>query len=114
MNVTTTLLLTTSGLALAALVWWLCAWWYGRKLADLRARHDKLRQVASQQAQAARQQIAQLQRDLAIRPPAPIPRPVRDEATETATRKAALERQLDDDRNRSTLPAHGFADTQPL
>ena len=67
MNFMTLLLLLCTASALAALSWWGCAWWYGRKLADLHRRLEKTRATAAQTATANRNQISQLQRELAER-----------------------------------------------
>lgn len=115
MNFTTLFLLLCTASALAALSWWGCAWWYGRKLADLQHRLEKTRAAAAQTASANRNQISQLQKELAERPAgAKTQRAARDDAVaEAAARKRAL---LEDDSFDKTirLPAHGFADTQPM
>lgn len=114
MNITTWMLLICTGLTLAALTWWGCAWWYGRKLGDLQQRFEKVRQAAGQHATQARRQIAQLQQELAGRPPLDkTQRAARDEAAEAAARKAELESRLDA-AGPVSRPAHGFADTQPM
>lgn len=114
MNITTWLLLICSALALAALAWFVSAWWYGRKLVDLQQRLDKVRHAANQQSAAARHQITVLQKELAERPPlSKSQRAVRDEAAEAAARKQALEAALDQAAT-SRAPTNGFADTQPL
>ncbi len=124
MNFATLFLLVCTASALAALSWWGCAWWYGRKLADLQHRLEKTRAAAAQTASANRNQISQLQKELAERPPlSKAQRSARDEAAaaaaaakasaDAAARKQAL---FDDDSFDKTirLPAHGFADTQPM
>jgi hypothetical protein len=115
MNFMTLLLLLCTASALAALSWWGCAWWYGRKLADLHRRLEKTRATAAQSATANRNQISQLQRELAERTTlSKTQRAARDEeAAAAAARKRAL---LEDDSFDKTirLPAHGFADTQPM
>ncbi|WP_295644146.1 hypothetical protein [uncultured Methylibium sp.] len=114
MNITTWLLLICSALALAALAWFVSAWWYGRKLVDLQQRLDKVRHAANQQSAASRHQITVLQKELAERPPlSKSQRAVRDEAAEAAARKQALEASLDQAAT-PRAPANGFADTQPL
>ncbi|HKX94246.1 MAG TPA: hypothetical protein VJM48_06040 [Methylibium sp.] len=114
----TMLLLLSTASVLAAMSWWGCAWWYGRKLADLHRRLEKTRATAAQTATANRNQIQQLQRELAERSAlSKTHRAARDEtaaaAAEAAARKRAL---LDDDSFDKTirLPANGFADTQPF
>lgn len=112
MNITTWLLLIVTALALAALTWWGCAWWYGRKLTELRDRMDKLRHAASLNANQTRHQITLLQKELSERPAlTTAQRSARDEAAE---RRAALDRQIDAGNTAAQQPAHGFADTQPL
>lgn len=116
MHITTWLLLIFTALALAGLTWWGCAWWYGRKLAELQQRLDKTRQAAGEHVSAARRQIAQLNKELAERPPlSKSQHRARDEAADAAARKAALEKSLDDaGATTQRLPANGFADTQPM
>lgn len=119
MNAMTLFLLLCTATALTALTWWGCAWWYGRKLSDLHGKLEKTRQTAAQSATATRRQISQLQKELAERSPLnkSQPRPARDEAAEQAAEKAARKQALlDDDSFDKTirLPAHGFADTQPM
>ncbi|MES3015796.1 MAG: hypothetical protein V4750_18975 [Pseudomonadota bacterium] len=112
MNLTNWLLLICTALTLASLTWWGCAWWYGRRVSDLRQRIDKLRNAATLHANQARHQITLLQKELAERPAlTPVQRSARDEAQ---ARRAALDSQLDERAAESRLPAHGFADTQPL
>lgn len=114
MSVTTWLLLICTALSLAALAWFVSAWWYGRKLVDLQQRLEKVRHAAGHQAAAARQQVALLQKELAERPPlSRSQRQARDEASEAAARKLALEASLDQAAS-PRAPANGFADTQPL
>jgi len=116
MNITHWLLLIVTALALTGLTWWGCAWWYGRKLADLQQRLDKTRQTAGEHVSAARRQIAQLNKELAERPPlSKGQRQARDDAADAAARKAALEKSLDDgSATTQRLPTNGFADTQPM
>jgi hypothetical protein len=106
---------------------WLGArWWFGRQLAELRARADKAenaRQVALQQSQQVRKQIDQLQKDLSAlqsKKPAANAATV-DPAKERAARMAEAESLLaaataadGPDTVRAALPEHGFADTQPI
>ncbi|HSV69883.1 MAG TPA: hypothetical protein VLI72_07205 [Methylibium sp.] len=118
MNAMTLFLLLCTATALTALTWWGCAWWYGRKLSDLHGKLEKTRQTAAQSATATRRQISQLQKELAERSPLnKTQRAARDEAAEQAAEKAARKQALlDDDSFDKTirLPAHGFADTQPM
>lgn len=114
MNMTTWMLMIGTALALAALTWWSCAWWYGRKIGDLQQRFEKVRQAAGQHANQTRKQIALLQQELAERPPlSKAQRNARDEAAEAAARKADLESRLDA-AGPASRPMHGFADTQPM
>jgi len=80
-----------------------------------RQRLEKTRATAAQTATANRNQISQLQRELAERTTlSKTQRAARDEeAAAAAARKRAL---LEDDSFDKTirLPAHGFADTQPM
>jgi uncharacterized protein YaiL (DUF2058 family) len=113
MNFMTLLLLLCTASALAALSWWGCAWWYGRKLADLHRRLEKTRATAAQTATANRNQISQLQRELAERTTlSKTQRAARDEEAAAARKRALLEDDSFDKTIR--LPAHGFADTQPM
>ena len=101
-------------------------WWYGRRTMELLVRLDKLeraRQIAGQHAAQARRQIEQLQKDIAAQHKA--------RADARASRRRELNETLDaasdrtirveraasdaaDDGDRPVLPAHGFADTQPM
>lgn len=107
------LLLICTALALVALTWWGSAWWYGRKLGELQARLDKTRQAASRHVKQAERQIVKLQQELVERPPRPAVQRLRDEAAAAIARRARLAQSLDEGMP-SRLPAHGFADTQPL
>jgi hypothetical protein len=118
MNLTMWMMLVCSALALSAITWWGCAWWYGRRLSDAHVKLEKVRSAAGISANQARRQIAQLQKELAERPPlSKAQRSARDEAAEAAARKIRLDQQLDQaDRTgpAARLPAHGFADTLPM
>lgn len=119
MNTMTLFFLLCTATALTALTWWGAAWWYGRKVSELQGKLDKTRKAAAQATAATRRQISQLQKELAARmnpgkdKGSAAPTPERDAAADLAARKQAL---LDDDTFDRTirLPAHGFADTQPL
>lgn len=114
MNPITWLLLICTAQALVAFTWWGSTWWYGRKLGALQQRLDKTREAATQHVGQARRQIAQLQKELVARPPlSELERNTRDEVAAAASRRAALDQSLDPARP-PRLPAHGFADTQPL
>lgn len=114
MNPITWLLLICTALALVAFTWWGSTWWYGRKLGALQQRLDKTREAATQHVGQARRQIAQLQKELVARPPlSALDRNLRDDLAAAKSRRAELDQSLDHGRP-SGLPAHGFADTQPL
>lgn len=84
-------------------------WWVGRRVPELRARIDKLEHARSQAVQHAaqmRRQIEQLQKGLAAQH--------RARAEARSARKRELSDSLDAATERSALPAHGFADTQPM
>ncbi len=118
MNAMLLLMAGFAALASAALGALAGRWWYGRRIAELLARLDKLeraRQVAGQHSSQARRQIEQLQKDLAEQH--------RARAEARSARKRELSQSLDaaeqrtlrlDPAERPSLPAHGFADTQPL
>jgi len=101
----------------AALTWWACHGWYGRRIGSLAsklAKSEKARQFTSQQAMQARKQIEALQKDLAAQ----------NEALEQAQVARQRSRHLEEvlkaaseAESTETLlarPANGFADTQPL
>ncbi|MGE0671572.1 MULTISPECIES: hypothetical protein [unclassified Methylibium] len=115
MTLTNWLLLMGAALALAALSWLMCAWWYRRQLSAVLQRLEKARAVAGQNATQAKRQIAQLQKELAERPAlSAVQREARDKAADAAARKQELAENLDRGRLATALPANGFADTQPL
>lgn len=94
-----------------ALTWWASHWWYGRQQAMLHERLERVRQTATQNAQQARRQIAQLQEEIARRP---LPRRREPDArAEAEARKAALVDEIA--AGDATLrDANGFAATQPM
>jgi len=115
MTLTNWLLLMGAALALTALSWLMCAWWYRRQLSAVMHRLEKARAAAGQNATQARRQIAQLQKELAERPAlSALQREARDKAAEDAARKQELAANLDRGRPTTALPVNGFADTQPL
>jgi hypothetical protein len=115
MTLTNWLLLIGAALALAALSWLMCAWWYRRQLSAVLQRLEKARAVAGQNATQAKRQIAQLQKELAERPALSAAQlAARDKAADAAARKQELAASLDRGRPASSLPTNGFADTQPL
>lgn len=114
MDVAHWLLPIGGALGLSLLTWWSCSWWYGRRVAELQGRLEKLRHSAGQHVAQARHQIMLLQKELAARPAltkAQIAQ--RDAAADAAARKAALEAKLDEAPT-MRLPPRGFVDTQPL
>jgi hypothetical protein len=89
---------------------------YRKRLAAERARHQRAEQATAMQLQGAHQQIAALQRELALRDPnrggaaavgaaSPVDEP--------AAARERLNRMLDA-ASPPELPSHGFADTQPV
>lgn len=100
--------------ALCALVAAASRWWHGKQLAALAARlakSERAREYAVQQASQARKQIEKLQRELSeSRRPAPNAAA----AASGAQPRAAPNPPPISDSTAPALPAHGFADTQPL
>ena len=109
------------GLALSAVTFGVCQFRHGRRVHELMSRIEKIeraRHAAGQQAQQARRQIEQLQKDLAAQHKA------RADAVSAHKRVQHLEpaqrepqRELADlllDGDEPARPAHGFADTMPL
>ena len=89
--------------------WWVLRQRHRRELATLQQRHRMLHEQATQMLMQARQQIGTLQHELAAARmnAKPAPAPVR-----TAPSLSIFE---DDDPARwPSLPANGFADTQPM
>jgi len=88
-----------------------CRWWYGRRIVLLRQRLDKseqARQAAHERSTQARTQIAQLSKAIAD-----LQR--RHKVTLDSQRKRAdADRSTPSLPESAALPAHGFADTQPL
>ena len=100
--------------ALCALVAAASRWWHGKQLAALAARlakSERAREFAVQQASQARRQIEKLQRELSE-----SRRPASSAAAagSHAQRPAAASSPSIPDSKAPALPAHGFADTQPL
>ena len=93
-------------------------WWYRRYIDELRLRFasvDKARVEAHDKLTYAQRKIEQLQRELASRHRAQV----QARADDQAARKRALNDALDAAEQTivlgaRSLPAHGFADTQPL
>ena len=114
-------------LAAVLLSWAACRWWYGRKLHKLQHRIGKLsveRETLQEQVKQARQQLGQLQKDMASwRRPTPTAPQAKagtstPEADARAETRAALKAQLDIPSGlvfeTPQVAAHGFADTMPF
>jgi F0F1-type ATP synthase membrane subunit b/b' len=90
-------------------------WWHGKQLAALAARlskSERAREYAVQQASQARKQIDKLQRELSeSRRPASS---AASAAGSSAQRPAPASSPSIPESKAPPLPAHGFADTQPL
>ena len=107
-------------LALAPVAWLFATRRYERKLAVLQAQLKAVRQTAAEHADQARKQVAQLQSELAARPPMPAAlREKRAAAAQAAaestpeSRRALAEQLVPDDAFKPTAIAqHGFARTQ--
>lgn len=113
--------------ALTAAVVVAARWWHRRRVAGLMAqlaRLDRARQQADQLTQQARRQIEQLQKELTAQRQARAELATRRRATPSPATTArapdadkaareALERALEG-AAAPQLPAHGFADTQPM
>ena len=108
-------------LAIGALTWCACRWWYGRRLrfvANHLDKTDKARLFSIQQTLQARKQIEKLQKDLAVQQHElsrlqAVPRPGR----EFDAGRCGADRDRDGGSAgavRAAMPAHGFADTEPL
>lgn len=127
MNTVQWLVVGLAALTSAAMGAWAGRWWSGRRTLELLSRLDKLeraRQTAGQHVAQARRQIEQLQKDVAAQHKA--------RAEARASRKRELNETLDatsydrtirierpasdaaDNGGAPVLPAHGFADTQPM
>lgn len=107
-----------SAIGLCAATGGACHWWYGRRLtamADRLDKMDKARQFSQQQTLQARKQIEKLQKDLAAPRGAAHPdSATRPRAPDDATRaQAAMAAALAAGDQRSQVPVHGFADTEP-
>lgn len=108
MNIISWLLLIVACSALSGVTWWACARFYGRKLGDLQRKLEKMRKAASVHAMQTRHQIAQLQRELAAHQQA------REQLMAARATEALLESAARGSFSAPQLPAHGFADTQPM
>lgn len=117
-------------LALAPVAWFLAARRYERKLGVLQAQVKAIKQTAAEHAAQARKQVAQLQSELAARPPMPAALRERRAAVAQAraqaqaqaaaagtpeSRRALAEELVPDDAFKpTTIAQHGFARTQIL
>jgi hypothetical protein len=114
------LLLAPFGLVL--LTWAACRWWYGRRHHRLEHRFGKLhadRDALQEQVKRAREQVAQLQKELAtwrLAGPAKSAtgRPAETHAAPQAPVQSKAEILGGLVFEAPQLAAHGFADTQPF
>lgn len=99
---------------LCALVAAASRWWHSKQLAALAARlakSERAREYAVQQASQARKQVEKLQRELSeSRRPGSVAATVGS----SPQRQPAASSASIPDSKAPPLPAHGFADTQPL
>ena len=112
-------------LALAPCAWFVATRIQQRKIAALQAQIKAVKQTAAEHANQARRQVAQLQSELAARPPMPAAvREQRANAAATAaaatstveSRRALAEQLLAEDGFKATtiIPNHGFATTEVM
>ena len=112
-------------LALAPCAWFVATRIQQRKIAALQAQIKAVKQTAAEHANQARRQVAQLQSELAARPPMPAAvREQRASAAATAaaatstveSRRALAEQLLAEDGFKATtiIPNHGFATTEVM
>ena len=110
----TTTMLLLAGLTLvgAGLGWFASARVHQRRIDALTVQHKAARQTEADRAQQVKRQIAQLQAELAARPPArsgpAAPTPVADTRTAADAVAAAAARRAAVDK---LVPDHGFAPT---
>lgn len=116
-----TLLWILPALALAPCAWYATAWFYKRRIAALQAQIKAVKQTAAEHANQARKQVAQIQSELAARPPMQAAvREKRDNAAAEAVkaaeaRRALAEKLVPDDGFKSTaIVNHGFARTEVM
>ena len=109
------ILALTASLA-SAITWMTCHWWYGRRVDAIDGRlqkAEKARQFSTQQTLVARKQIEALQKDLASQQralsDAHVARQRLRHMEDVLREAAAAEAQSD-----RSVPANGFADTQPM
>lgn len=109
-------------LALSPCAWFVATRLQQRKIAALQAQIKAVKQTAADHANQARKQVAQLQSELAARPPMPAAvREKRDHAAAEAAqaaeaRRALAEKLVPDDAFQATriAPHHGFAKTEVM
>lgn len=119
-TMTLELLWILPALALAPAAWFAATWHYERKIAVLRTQIKAVKQTAAEHADQARKQVAQLQSELAARPPMPAAlRERRAAAAQAAaastpeSRRALAEKLVPDDGFKATaIASHGFARTE--
>ena len=114
-------------LALAPCAWFVATRIQQRKIAALQAQIKAVKQTAAEHANQARRQVAQLQSELAARPP--MPAAVREQRANAAaaaaaatpvstveSRRALAEQLLAEDGFKATtiIPNHGFATTEVM
>lgn len=105
--------------------WYAASWFYKRKIAALRAQVKAVRQTAAEHADQARKQVAQLQSELAARPPMPaalrerraqaaaLAAAAAEAANAAESRRARAEELVPDDAFKPTAIAnHGFSRTE--
>jgi DNA anti-recombination protein RmuC len=111
-----------AAVVLPAITFGACRLWHARRVRELHSRIEKIdraRQAAGQQAQQARKQIEQLQKELAAQHKA------RADAVSAHKRVQHLQETLREPRRElpeslldidaaPASPPHGFADTRPL
>jgi hypothetical protein len=114
-----------AALVIAPCTWYAASWFYKRKIAALRAQAKAVKQTAAEHADQARKQIAQLQSELAARPPMPAALRERranaaaaaaaaaEAANAAEARRARAEELVSDDAFKPTAIAnHGFSQTE--
>ncbi|HWH84551.1 MAG TPA: hypothetical protein VNU71_20160 [Burkholderiaceae bacterium] len=114
------LLLTPLGIVLTLLA---CRWWHGRERQRIEHRLGRIqadRDALQEQVKRARQQVAQLQKEITTwRHASPNTPPAKAAPLAPAEMSISPRRAVDDPASGLVfeppqLPAHGFADTQPF
>ncbi len=122
---TPTLLWILPALVALASGWLVSAWFHKRKIDALQAHHKAARQTEAERASQVKRQIAQLQAELAARPPlrgaAPAPAPAaggrdaRADAAAAEARRALVDKLVPDyDFGREAIASDGFASTEVM